>query len=71
MKLMKEELDELRNGCLNQDWEAIIDGIGHFEYVSLGIAVELGITVDPPLNPEIIEETMTLDLRAIPKTIRQ
>ena len=71
MKVKKEEFDELKNGCLNQDWKAIIDGIGDLEYVILETVVKLGISVDVLLNPEMIEGTMTLNLRAIPREIRQ
>ena len=70
-KLIKREAEELRNGCWNGDWEEIMDGIGDLEYVIIGAMVELGVSVDVLLNPDMIEGAVTLDLRSIPKEVRQ
>ena len=41
------------------------------EYIVLGTVVDLGISVDVLLNPDMIGGTLTLDLRSIPKEVRQ
>ena len=70
-KIIKEGLEELRNASWNGNWEEIMDGIGDLEYVILGTVVELGVSVDVVLNPDMIEGTLTLDLRSITKEVRQ
>ena len=70
-KFIQEELEVVRAGCLNQNWEVVIDGIGVLKYVISGTAMEVGIPVDMLLNPSIIEGTMISGLRAIPKIIKQ
>ena len=69
-RLIREEFQELSDGCLNGDWEEIVDGIGDLEYVILGSVVELGGPIDILLQPKMIEGTPTLDLRLIPREIR-
>ena len=69
--LIQEELNELREGCLNHDWERVLDGIGDLEYVLLGTVAELGISVDTLLETNMIEGFLSLDLRAIPMEVRQ
>ena len=70
-RLIKEEFEELRSGCLNGDWEEIMDGIGDLEYVVLGSIVELGASIDVLLHSKMIEDALTLDLRSIPREVRQ
>ena len=69
--LIREEFQELSEGCRKGDWVEIMDGIGDLEYVILGSVVELGITIDILLQPELDEGKLTLDLTSIPREIRQ
>ena len=69
--LIREEFQELSEGCRKGDWVEIMDGIGDLEYVILGSVVELGITIDILLQPEMDEGKITLDLRSTPREIRQ
>ena len=70
-KLIEEDLEELRNGRWNGNGEETMDVIGDLGYVILGTVVELGVSIDVLLNPDVIEGTLTLDLRSIPKEVRQ
>ena len=48
-----------------------MDGIGDLEYVILGSVVELGVPIDILFQLEMDEGNLTLDLRSIPREIRQ
>ena len=69
-KLIREELEDLRNGCWNRNWQEIINGIGYLGYVILGTVAEFGVSVDVLLHPDMVGGTLTLDLRSIPKEVR-